>query len=400
VTDGKFRVVIAGGGVAALEAALALRALAEDRVAIHLIAPDPYFWYRPLSVMTPFGGGRVEPLELTELGRFCSATYERDAVALVDPVAGVAHTARGAAHRYDALVIACGVQLRDALAGAQTFCGPGDSGVVGRLVEEVEANPSLRLVFAVPAGATWPLPLYELALLTAARLAGRGVEIAFVTPEEAPLSLLGAEASETVKRLLEERGIALHVGRAPISARSGLLALSPGGSLPADRVISLPRLEGRAIPSLPYDQSGFIPTDAHGRVVGAPGVYAAGDVTDFPIKHGGLAAQQADAVAEAIAAEAGAPITPAPFRPVLHGLLLTGAAPVYMRAELVDGRAESATVANESLWWPPGKIVGRYLAPFLAERADLMLTTPAPGDSLRVDLELAPTTPRPVAAEG
>jgi len=40
------RVVIAGGGVAALEATLALRALAEERVAIHLVTPEREFTYQ------------------------------------------------------------------------------------------------------------------------------------------------------------------------------------------------------------------------------------------------------------------------------------------------------------------------------------------------------------------
>ena len=53
-------------------------------------------------------------------------------------------------------------------------------------------------------------------------------------------------------------------------------------------------------------------------------VFAAGDIANFPIKQGGLAAQQADAAAEAIAAEAGAQVDPQPFKPVLRGILLTG----------------------------------------------------------------------------
>ena len=56
------------------------------------------------------------------------------------------------------------------------------------------------------------------------------------------------------------------------------------------------------------------------------GVFAAGDATTFPIKQGGLAAQQADAVAEMVACAAGADIRPQPFRPILRGTLLTGAA--------------------------------------------------------------------------
>ena len=93
-------------------------------------------------------------------------------------------------------------------------------------------------------------------------------------------------------------------------------------------------------------------------------VYAAGDITTFPVKQGGIAAQQADAAAEAIAAAAGADVDPAPFQPVLRGLLLTGGEPRYLRSELAAGR--DLVGEPEPLWWPPAKIVGRYLAPFLA----------------------------------
>ena len=49
-----------------------------------------------------------------------------------------------------------------------------------------------------------------------------------------------------------------------------------------------------------------------------PDIFAAGDATDQPVKQGGLATQQADAAAELIAAEAGARVTPQPFRRVLR----------------------------------------------------------------------------------
>jgi hypothetical protein len=59
---------------------------------------------------------------------------------------------------------------------------------------------------------------------------------------------------------------------------------------------------------------------------------------------------------------------------VLRGLLLTGGAPLYLRAELdSDGepvRAEAQlsgpAVSGRALWWPRGKGRGRYLATFLA----------------------------------
>ena len=133
----------------------------------------------------------------------------------------------------------------------------------------------------------------------------------------------------------------------------------------------MPALDGAALAGLPADSRGFLPVDAHGRVSGLSGVYAAGDATSFPVKQGGLAAQQADAAAEAVAADLGLAPDPAPFRPVLRGLLLTGGAPLYLRAQLTGdqeptARVLSGEVSSRALWWPPGKVAGRYLAPYLA----------------------------------
>jgi sulfide:quinone oxidoreductase len=101
-------------------------------------------------------------------------------------------------------------------------------------------------------------------------------------------------------------------------------------------------------------------------VFGAPDVYAAGDATGFPVKQGGIAAQQAEAASEAIAESFGAAVRPRPFRPVLRGLLVTGREPLYLR-HVLDAKAQDVIVGPHPLWWPPAKIVGRRLAPFLAQ---------------------------------
>lgn len=49
-----FHTVIAGGGVAGLEAALALRELAAEQVATTLLTPSRDFVYRPMTVLEPF----------------------------------------------------------------------------------------------------------------------------------------------------------------------------------------------------------------------------------------------------------------------------------------------------------------------------------------------------------
>ena len=112
-----------------------------------------------------------------------------------------------------------------------------------------------------------------------------------------------------------------------------------------------------------------------GRVKDLDDVYAAGDGTSFPVKQGGLAAQMADAAASAIAAAAGASVEPAPFDPVLRGLLLTGDQPEFLRAELGAGHMYASSADKSPLWWPAGKIAARYLSPYLADHADLAFGT-------------------------
>jgi sulfide:quinone oxidoreductase len=385
-----YRVVIAGGGVAALEAALALRHLAEERVDIELLAPETHFWYRPLSVLEPFGVSHVHGLELAELAEACGAVFSLGAVASVDPEAHVALTQAGGEIAYDGILIATGAKPVEAVPGALTFRGPADTAAFHDLLTQLEEGSVRRLVFALPGGVVWPLPLYELALQTATYVHRRGlegIELALVTHEESPMALFGSTASAVVASMLRKARIEFHPGRYAQSVGGGTLSVVPPHDIAADRVVALPSLVGNVVPGLPHDGDGFVPIDRHGRVPNLDDVFAAGDTTNFPIKQGGLAAQQADAAAETIAAAAGAPVVPEPFRPVLRGLIMTGHQPAFLRAELSGGAGDTSVADTEALWWPPGKVVGRYLAPFLAERAGVILDAP-PQAAVAVHVDL------------
>ena len=370
------RVLVAGAGVAAVECVLALRALAGTRLDIELLAPAQELVYRPTSVRTPFGGDPAPRIDLRRLASDLDLRVHRAALESVEPETHHVVTRDGARLSYDLLVVATGARSREAVPGAVTFRGPMSAGAVEDVLATVAAAPGLRLAFTAPAGPRWLLPLYELALLSATALRERGVadpDLVVVTGEHEPLDLLGPAAARAVRSALEHEGVDLVTGATPEAAFEGVLALRGGELMRADAVVALPELVGPGIVGLPHDEAGFVPVDEHGRVRGCPDVFAAGDVTDHPVKHGGLAAQQADAVAEAIAARVGAIVDPAPFRPVLRGLLLTGDAPLYLRAELSPGgelanRALSTAgaVSPGALWWPPGKIAGRYLTPFVA----------------------------------
>ena len=389
------RVVIAGAGVAAFEATLALRAAAEERVDIELVAPESRFWYRPLATMEPFGLGDVLSFDLAKLAADAGAQFTPGEITAVDAAAHAARTAAGAELPYDVLLLATGARPRPAVEGALTFRGPADTELIRGLLRELDAGGVRRVAVAIPLGAVWPLPAYELALLIAdyARTRDIGdVEVSFVTPEEEPLQLFGRNASAAARALFAERGIALHTHVRATEAKDDQLHLIPEAAIAADRVVALPNLYGQEIDGIPHTRDGFIVVDEQSRVVGFRDIFAAGDVTNFPVKQGGIATQQADAAAEAIAADLGAIREAAPFRPILRGMLLTGRTPRYLRHEVSGGGGETSAVSLEPLWWPPAKIVGRYLAPFLAGLADTGEHEPsdAPPGAVPVEVELGP----------
>jgi sulfide:quinone oxidoreductase len=365
----RLRVLIAGGGVAALEALIALHAHAGDRVDITLVAPDPDFTYRPLSVTEPFCLGRARHYPLRDIAEEFGARLVQDTLAAVDTEARVASGAGGGEWSYDVLLVAVGARARPAYAGVITLTQDGAGEALAGLLADLEQGYVRRVAFVVPPGVAWTLPLYELAILTARDVWAQGIdraELSIVTPEERPLALFGADGSDAVAAMLVAERIRF-VGSAYTHAPDGELTLQPGGqAIEADRVVALPALDGRPIRGLPADPAGFLPVDAFGRVQGIDAVYGAGDGTSFPIKQGGLAAQQADAVAEVIAALAGADIEPHPWRPVLRGKLITGGDDRYLR-HAVGGGGGEPSVRNAALWWPPTKIASRYLGPYLFE---------------------------------
>lgn len=364
------RVLIAGGGVAGVEALLALRRLAGARVSVSMLAPEDRFHFRPLSVTEPFGLGAERELDLLEIALEHGATFVRDALAAVDPEARRVTTAEGRALEYDALLLALGTRRVAAIPGAVTFRDSADAGALEQVVARVRRGEIRRLAFAVPVGVAWSLGAYELALLTrdqGRELGLEGLELTLVTPESRPLEVFGGEASAAVAETLAAAAIDVRLATAPIEYSDGELVLSGGGRLACDAAVALPSQRGHPLPGVPQDHDGFVPVDRFGAVFDLERVYAAGDMTWFPIKQGGIATQMADVAARSIAALAGAAVAPEPFRPMLRGALLTGTGPRFMRTPL-SGGAHPA-VARSPLWWPPAKIAGRYLAPYLHARA-------------------------------
>jgi sulfide:quinone oxidoreductase len=374
-------VLIAGGGFGAVEAMLALRALAPGRVSVTLISDSAVLAYKPAATMEAFDETPPRTYDLQAIVADVGASFRLDRVEAVAPNDHSVRLASFAHLDYDALVLAVGARAVSAIPGALTFRDQHEVHHIRRLMSELCSGALRRIIFAVPSGCSWPLPLYELALLTATRLRELDAtgEVMLVSPEIAPLQVFGAEASPLVADLLAERGVRfIGDSEAQRVDRSGALVLASGETLDADRVVATPKLRGPRITGLPADQSGFITTDALGGVIGLPDVYAAGDMTSFPIKQGGLAAQQADVIAHRIASNHGAPVTQPRIRRVLRARLVGGARPVFLRTELDQlGQVTAASTvhghfSDSGSVTPPEKVFGRYLSPYLHTHAPVL----------------------------
>ena len=371
------RVLIAGGGFAAVEAALALKALACDRVEVALLAPEAVFRYRPAATSESFVLTPTRGYDLQAIAADIGASYHRGRLEAVASRKRWVRTAAGARLPYDRLILATGARPVARVPGAITFRDQRDVSKLRRIVAEVETGVVRRVVFALPAGTVWPLPLYELALLSARRASERGakLECTLVSPEATPLAMFGPVASRLVADLLEDAGVSFIGSSAAAEVgRDGSLGLTDGASIAADRVVALPELRGRRITGVPANPSGFVPVDAFGRIEGLQNVYAAGDLTAFPIKQGGLAAQQADVVAHRLAEELGTSVKQIRTPQVVRARLVGGERPLFLRTEF-DWRGHPTNAALEGAGdeqaASTAKVLGRYLVPYLETREPL-----------------------------
>jgi sulfide:quinone oxidoreductase len=357
------RILIAGGGVAALETLLALRELAAERVDVTVLAPDSRFTYRPLSILEAFRPGIQRSYDLGELVEAAGARLRPGRLAGVDPDRRLALTDKWGRLPYDALVLALGSRPEVAVPGATTLGGPDDVAAIRAVLAGMSQGTVRRVAVVVPPGVQWSLPAYELALLLGGAALDEGLQtgVVVVTAETSPLAIFGPAGQSAAARALRERGVMVREAAQVERVEDGRVWIELEGGFEVDAAFALPRPSGIAVPGVPTDDDGLIPVDSNGRVLGEDALYAAGDATSFPIKQGGLAVQQADAVAATIAARVGVDVEPRPFEPVLRGVLVGGRQDRFLRAA-----SAGAEETEESPWWPASKIAGGRLSHHLA----------------------------------
>jgi trehalose synthase len=364
-----FAVVICGAGVAGVEGLLRLRKLAGDRVDITLLSAKEEFAYRPMAVLEPFARGQVNRYPVAQIAADTGAHWIRDNLGWVDRDHRKVHTSHGQVLEYDALLLAVGGRERKPPEHVQVFSDRNAAELYRAIISDVESGHIKSLAFVMPSGPSWPLPLYELALLTAEETRGKvALDIAFITPDPLPMKAFGEEAGQAVARLLRDAGISLYSdANVHVEGPRHLVLHSSGTDLYPDQIVTLPTLTGPNVAGMVGDAiHRFLPIDARCRVLGTDGhVFAAGDATDLPVKHGSLGAQQADAAAAGIAHLAGVVDAPGPTHPVLRGMLLTGHDPLYLTADVIGGQGWGAKIYEKPPWPPDDKVIAEELGSYL-----------------------------------
>ena len=365
----RFRVVICGGGIAAVEGLLRLRRLAGEDLGITLLSPAEELRYRPVAVQEPFSRPGARRYLLRRIAQRTDAEWVKETLEWVDPDGQLVHTAEGHSLPFDALLVAIGARATVPYDHVTVFDDARPDETYHGIVQDIEEGYTKSLALLLPQGPTWPLPIYELALMTAERARSMSLDdlrVDIVTDEPAPLAPFGEGASEAVAALLERFGVTVHTNaQAEVPASRRLVVQPTGLELEPDRIVAMPLITGPGIRGLPTAEAGFIPIDGRCRVPGLGAlVFAAGDAVDYPIKHGGLGAQMADVAAAGIHALAAGTDEPPALRPTIRGVLYTGEQPLYLSAWIDDGQTVSK-VTTEQAWPADEKVVAEELGPFL-----------------------------------
>jgi NADH dehydrogenase FAD-containing subunit len=328
----KARVLILGGGFAALETAFLLRMRARDEVDISLVSDNENFVFRPNSIYVPFGTDPDSLLvDLAKPLHRRDINFHHSAVEEVDPDGRLVTLASGERLRYDKLVIATGAAMAPAevpgLSEHAATIWTADSMLdvrkrFERVAERQRAGEQPRVLFLVPPNNKCAGPLYEVVLMFETWLRRNdtrsGVDIAWSTYENTYIQAFGPRLHDVVNDEFSERGIAGHTAETVTEVLPGEVRYADGSKREFDELIAFPPyVSALRYASLPSDERGFIATElTTRRVAGHDDIYAPGDAGDFPVKQAFLAFLQADAVADHIASVVGAHEFSTPFDPV------------------------------------------------------------------------------------
>jgi sulfide:quinone oxidoreductase len=391
-------VCVVGAGTAGLEGILSARAVLGAEAELRLIAPESEFRYRPMSSSSLFRPAPERGLAIGDLAAQAGVRWVADRADVVNEAERGVLTRDGDTVDFDFLLLAAGARFRPALRQGHVWERGADPSFLDQMILDIAAGEVRSVAVAVPRGARWPLPAYELALVLAWSASGSDARVMLITAEEQPLAALGRQATDAITGELREAGVETIAGVEIVDEpshdpRSGerahviLMPEEPAGEADAligkptdparvrlgsgalfefDRLISLPTGLGPFIAGVATDAAGFVEVDQTLSVCGSKRVWAAGGCIASALEVSALGTRQADAAIAAIAAASdganGAGVGTPPTAPDLTGVLMTGLRDQW----LAENPAGTPQPSTRCLWWPPGRAVGHMLAQHIA----------------------------------
>jgi NADH dehydrogenase len=287
-------VVVIGSGFAGLWAALgAARRLDElavpaGTVDISVVSAKPFHDIRVRNYEADLNRCRIPLADLLDPVGVAHVAAE---VTAIDTGARIVTTSSGATFGYDRLVLASGSHVvKPAIPGLREFGFDVDTydGAVAlqrHLLELADDSPTpgAATVVVVGAGLTGIEAASELPMRLHALSSRRGVTPRVILIDRNPTvgSDMGPSARPVIERALSDNGIETRTAAGVAEVTERGLTLSSGEQLPAATVVWCAGMRASSLTEqlgVPRDRLGRVQVDDYLRVVGVPGVFAAGDV--------------------------------------------------------------------------------------------------------------------------
>ena len=308
-------ILILGGGFAGVMAAERLaRALDPAEHQLTLVSRSRRFTFYPALVRLAFGECEPDDIsyDLREAMRERGVRFVEGTVARVDPARHrVTVTGNDFAGElaYDYLVYALGrrlatEQVKGFFEHAHHLLGVEAAQRFGEAVRNFRGG---HAVLGSSPGARLEVPVYEAAFALARKVEEKGMpaRITLLSPDYPAEHPGGGELADALRPALERHHIETLGGFPVAEVEAGLVRARDGREVEYDLLMLVPPFEGTSALAGTglVDDDGFVRVDHTMRVLGAEGMYAAGDAVYFSgPKMGHMAVRQAEVAAENIAA--------------------------------------------------------------------------------------------------
>ena len=287
-------VVVIGSGFAGLWAALGAArrcdelAIPPGGVDITVVSGKPFHDIRVRNYEADLTPCRIPLADLLDPVGVAHVAAE---VTGIDTGARTITTSSGATYGYDRLVLASGSHVvKPAIPGLREFGFDVDTydGAVSlqRHLRELAGDsptPAAATVVVVGAGLTGIEAASELPIRLRALFSRRGIAPRVVLVDRNPLvgSDMGSSARPVIERALSDNGVEIRTGTGVAEVTERGVTLSSGEQLEAATVVWCAGMRASSLTeqlAVPLDRLGRVQVDDYLRVVGVPGVFAAGDV--------------------------------------------------------------------------------------------------------------------------